>query len=297
MVINTNTNAIDAASSLQSSSAALSRSLARLSSGSKIIKPSDDAAGLAITEKLQAQNARIKGAQVNVQNATSLAQTADGFMSTMADVLNRMSELSLLATDVTKNSEDVALYAKEFDALKDQLRDIVGNGPNGTDSAPNWNISGSEPAGSFNGISLFGARADMVTVVGMSGDQTISIGDINLREVGGALSDLLWDNSVDGSQPDIELDSAGAIQVIGDAIQQVAGERSGLGGVMSRLEALEAQLRVQFENQEAATSRIKDVDVAEETTRMSKNQILVQSGTAMLQQANSLPETVLRLLG
>jgi len=296
MVINTNTNAIDAASSLQRSSAALSRSLARLSSGSKIINPSDDAAGLAITEKLQAQNTRIEAAGVNVQNAVSMIQTADGFMQTMGDVLNRMSELSLLATDVTKNPADVALYGTEFEALKNQLRDVIGNGPNGTDSLPNWSASGAEPAGSFNGISLFGARSDMVTIVGTSADQTISISEINLRQVGGAISDLLWDNSVDASQPDLAIDSPNAVTAIGNAIQQVANERAAVGGTLSRLEVLDTQLRVQFENLEAATSRIRDVDVAEETTRLSKNNILVQSGTAMLQQANSLPETVLRLL-
>ncbi|EDY84029.1 Bacterial flagellin N-terminus domain protein [Verrucomicrobiia bacterium DG1235] len=274
----------------------LSRSLARLSSGSKIINPSDDAAGLAVSEKLEAQNSRIRAAKVNAQNAVSLVQTADGFLSTMSTVLNRMSELSMLAKDVTKNPDDIALYGTEFDQLKDQLRDIIGNGPNGTNSAPNWNISGSEPTGSFNGISLFGARPDLKAVVGANGDQTMNIGQVNLREIGGALSDLLWDNSVDSGQADISVDSSTAMDTLIEAVQQVADNRATLGAVQSRLEIVDAQLQVQSENLTAANSRIRDVDVAEESTRLAKYQILVQSGTAMLSQANSLPESVLRLL-
>ncbi len=297
MVINTNSNAVEAASSLKRSSLQLSRSLARLSSGSKIINPSDDAAGLAVSEKLEAQNARIKAAKINAQNAISLIQTADGFLQTASKVLNRMSELSMMARDITKNTSDIALYDTEFQQLKDQLRDIVGNGANGTDSAANWNISGSEPIGTFNGISLFGSRSDLTAVVGGSGDQTMNISQVNLRKIGGSVSDLLWDNSVDSSQVDITVSSSNVITLLTGAIQQVAEERAGLGAVQSRLEIVDAQLQVQFENIEAASSRIRDVDVAEESTRLAKYNVLVQSGTAMLTQANALPQNVLRLLG
>lgn len=297
MVINTNTNAVEAASSLQRSSKMLSRSLARLSSGSKIINPSDDAAGLAVSEKLEAQNARIRAAKVNSQNAVSLIQTADGFLSSMSKVLNRMSELAMMAKDVTKNADDKALYGTEFEQLKNQLRDVIGNGPNGVDSDPNWNMAGSEPIGTFNGISLFGSRAALTAVVGANGDQTMNIDEVNLREVGSALSDLLWDNAVDNGQADVNVDSAGALTTLTDAIQQVAENRATLGAVQSRLEVVDAQLQVQSENLQAANSRIRDVDVAEESTRMAKYNILVQSGTSMLAQANSLPESVLRLLG
>ncbi len=296
MVINTNASAVDAAGSLQRSSAALSRSLARLSSGSKIIKPSDDAAGLSVSEKLEAQNTRINAAKVNTQNAMSLLQTADGFLENMSSVLDRMGELSVMASDVTKNSNDVALYSIEFESLKDQLRDVIGNGPNGTDSDPNWNMAGSEPAGTFNGISLFGERTSMSIVVGSSSDQTLKIDSINLREIGGAISNLLWDNSVDASQPDITVSSEGAIDTLKAALEQTAKERAGIGAEQSRLDVINTQLQVQSENLIAANSRIKDVDVAEESTRYARNNILVQSGTSMLQQANSMPETVLRLL-
>lgn len=296
MVINTNKNAVDAAGSLQRSQAALNRSLARLSSGNKIINPSDDAAGLAVTEKLQAQSQRLQAARVNSQNAVSLMQTADGFLESMGKVLNRMSELSVLAIDPTKNANDQSLYGIEYDQLKVQLRDIVGNGPNGADSLPNWSTSGGEPIGTFNGISLFGARADMVIVVGSSGDQTMTISQVNLRAIGGPLSDLLWDNSVDAAQPDLDIDTPDLVGKINAALEQIAGERAGLGSVLSRVEFVGAQLQVEYENLEAATSRIRDVDVAEESTAFAKNNILVQAGTSMLAQANALPESVLRLL-
>lgn len=296
MVINTNSNAVEAASSLQRSSTQLSRSLARLSSGSRIINPSDDAAGLAVSEKLEAQSSRIKAAKVNAQNAVSLIQTADGFLETMGKVLNRMSELSMMAKDVTKNASDVALYGTEFEQLKDQMRDIVGNGPNGTDSLANWDTTGSDPIGTFNGISLFGSRDALKAVVGADGDQTMDIGQINLRSVGSAMSDLLWDSSVAGEGTDVSVNSGDALTTLTDAIQQVAESRATLGAVQSRLEIVDAQLQVQSENLGAANSRIRDVDVAEESTRLAKYNILVQSGTSMLSQANSLPESVLRLL-
>ncbi len=296
MVINTNMSAVSAASSLQKSSMQLSRSLSRLSSGSRIINPSDDAAGLAVSEKLEAQNARVKAARVNSQNAMSMMQTADGFLQGMGGTLNRMSELSMMTRDITKNANDIALYETEFNQLKDQLRNVIGNGANGTDSNPNWDISGNEPLGGFNGISLFGSRADLTTVIGASGDQTMNISELNLREIGSAVSDLLWDNSVDSSQSDVAVDGANTITTLTQAIQQVANLRSQIGSVQSRLEFVDSQLIVQSQNLESANSRIRDVDVAEESTRLAKYQILVQAGTSMLSQANALPESVLRLL-
>ncbi|BET66079.1 flagellin [Opitutales bacterium ASA1] len=274
MVINTNINAINATRNLNESQALLSRSLARLSSGSKIVKPSDDAAGLAVSEKLAAQNARINAARTNTQNAMSYVQTADGFMRSMNKLLTRMSELTAMAKDVTKNSSDIELYDAEFQALKQQLVDTVGDGV-------------TTPLGSFNGISLFGPNAGGLAVtIGESPDQTMTIGEINLRDVATSLGQLMASGS--------DVTNAGDI-VVG-SIQQVATERATLGSAQSRLEVAAAQLQVQFENLEAAISRIRDVDVAEEATAMAKAQILVQSGTSMLSQANSVPQTVLKLL-
>jgi flagellin len=278
MVINTNINAINATRNLGQSNAMLSRSLARLSSGSKIVKPSDDAAGLAVSEKLQAQNARIMAASTNVQNAMSYVQTADGFLKNMNELLTRMSELTSMATDVTKNTADIQLYDAEFQALRQQLFDTIGTGT-------------SEALGSFNGISLFGPNSTgLVVTIGESTTQTMTISQINLRDATGAVAQLV---SLAGST---SYDVTNAAGIVVEAIQQIATERATLGAAQSRLEVASAQLQVQFENLEAAISRIRDVDVAEEATAMAKAQILVQSGVAMLAQANSVPQSVLRLL-
>jgi flagellin len=283
MVINTNINAINASRNLGVSQSMLSRSLARLSSGSKIVKPSDDAAGLAVSEKLQAQNARITAATTNVQNAISYVQTADGFLSSMNKVMTRMSELTAMARDVTKNTDDIALYNEEFQALRRQLADTIGNG-------------GGTPLGTFNGISLFGPNSTgLVVTIGESPDHRMTIGDINLRATGSAVWSLV-ENMLGSTGVSISVTSATAGSLVVNAVSQLATERATLGASQSRLEVASAQLQVQYENLESAISRIRDVDVALEATQLAKAQILVQSGTAMLGQANSTPQTVLRLL-
>ena len=124
----------------------------------------------------------------------------------------------------------------------------------------------------------------------------MGLSEVNLREVGKALSDLLWDNSVDSSQHDIAIDSPQALQTIAQAIEQLAEKRAELGSDLSRLEMVDTQLLVEEENLEAANSRIRDVDVAEETTRMAKYQILTEASASMLTQANELPRLALRIL-
>lgn len=285
MVINTNSNAVQAASSLSRSSAMLSQSLARLSSGSRIINPSDDAAGLAVSEKLEAQNARVLAARTNTQNAMSMLQTSDGFLQGMMQTLNRMSELSMMTRDVTKNDNDKALYEEEFEQLKNQLRSVVGSNDD-----PVWSAEG-EPIGTFNGISLFGDRSDLQTLVGATGDQFMTIPAMNLKDSGTHFATLLEEGNV-------LLSVAGSetISQLTNTIQEIAENRSKIGSLQSRLEFVDTQLTTQSQNLESANSRIRDVDVAEESTRLAKYQILVQSGTSMLSQANSLPESVLRLL-
>jgi len=243
MVINTNSNAVEAASSLQRSSAMLSKSLARLSSGSKIIDPSDDAAGLAVSEKLEAQNARVLAARTNTQNAMSMLHTTDGFLQGMMRTLNRMSELSMMTRDVTKNENDKALYQEEFDQLKDQLRSVVGSNDD-----PVWTAEG-EPIGTFNGISLFGDRGDLKTVVGATGDQFMNITEMNLKDKDTYFAKLLEDGgplSVAGSS---------TISHLSATIQEIAENRSAVGSLQSRLEFVNTQLTTQSQNLESANSR------------------------------------------
>ncbi len=288
-VINTNITAIAASRNLNASQEMLGRSLSRLSSGSKIVNPSDDAAGLAVSEKLGAQTRRIKAAVTNVQNTISYTQTADGFMSGMTKILSRLSELAILAKDVTKNTTDIALYQQEFTALQDQLRATVG----GTTAEIGGTAGITAPLGAFNGITLFGSNGAGLTVtIGQAVGQEMIIGDSNLRD--GAMGGIITQSS--SGAYSLAIDSSSAIGDITAAIQDVATERASLGASQSRLELAATTLQVEFENLGAAISRIRDVDVAEESTQYAKYNILVQSGTAMLAQANQTPRTVLQLL-
>lgn len=297
MVINTNIDAMRGARYLRDSQDMLGKSLARLSSGDKIMQPSDDAAGLAVSEKMMAQKKRLGAAETNVQNAISFVQTAEGQMKSMSRVLTRMSELTMLAKDVTKNAEDIDLYNLEFNSLKDQLRVTIGGRWSPTETVQN-------PIGTFNGVSLFTPQASgaLQVTIGEQAGQTLSIGNINLAafDASGALQDtafatLLYKHPTDASY-NLSVSSDGARQLMIDAIQQLATERASLGAVQSRLELASQQLTIQQENLEQAISRIRDVDIASETTQYARYQILVQSGTAMLAQANQLPQSVLRLL-
>lgn len=290
-VINTNIQAIAAARNLNASQEMLGRSLSRLSSGSKIVNPSDDAAGLAVSEKMDAQGRRVKAAVNNVQNAISYVQTADGFMSGMTKILSRMSELAILAKDVTKNSTDIDLYSQEFKALQDQLRATIG-GSTG-------DIGGSSdlgsPLGAFNGITLFGSAATgtgLTVTIGQAVGQEMTIPSSNLRD--GDMLDIIKQDASGNYL--LDLSDSGAVGAITDAIQDVATERASLGASQSRLELAATTLQVEYENLSSAISRIRDVDVAEESTNYAKYNILVQSGTAMLAQANQTPKTVLSLL-
>jgi flagellin len=287
-VINTNTQAMIAARNLNQSNEMLGRSLTRLSSGSKIVNPSDDAAGLAVSEKLDAQSRRVKAATTNVQNAISYVQTADGFMSGMTKILSRMSELAILAKDVTKNTSDVGLYQQEFQALQDQLRDTIG----GTTADIGGPTDVDTPLGSFNGIVLFGSGAGLSVTIGQAVGQEMNIGASNLRD-----GDMLGIINQDGAGAyDLAATDADSIEKITNAIQDLASERASLGASQSRLEVAATTLQVERENLSSAISRIRDVDVAEESTQYAKYNILVQSGTAMLAQANQSPQSVLKLL-
>lgn len=288
-VINTNIQAIAGARNLNRSQEMLGRSLARLSSGSKIVNPSDDAAGLAVSEKLDAQSKRVTAAGTNVQNAVSLVQTADGFMSGMTKILSRMSELGILAKDITKNSTDVDLYQQEFTALQDQLRATIG----GTTAEIGGTVDASTPLGAFNGITLFGPNSDGLSVtIGQAVGQNMIIPESNLR-TGGMLEMINQDSAGNYT---LHASDSDAIQKITDAIQHVATQRATLGASQSRLELASTTLQVENENLSSAISRIRDVDVAEESTQYARYNILVQSGTAMLAQANQTPQSVLKLL-
>jgi flagellin len=269
MVINTNISAQSSARLLRESQDLLSRSLARLSSGSKIVSPEDDAAGLAQSMKFDAQVNRISAAINNVGNAISYSQTQDGFLQKVQKALDRMSELSVLAQDVTKTSEDLSLYDKEFQTLKTYISDLSTK--------------------DFNGISLFSNSTRDVTTDSDANKFTMSAVNLNSASAYSALyASSVSINSASGA--------SSALGVVKSAIVQLASDRATVGANIARLKSTSEQLSVLKTNLEAANSRIKDVDVAEESTQFARYNILVQAGTAMLAQANATPQSALRLL-
>ncbi|MGA4643134.1 flagellin [Limisphaera sp. 4302-co] len=266
MVINTNVSAQSSARLLAESSAMLSKSLARLSSGSKIVSPEDDVAGLAVSMRFDAQINRINAAATNVANAISFSQTQDGFLQKVSKALDRMSELAVLAQDVTKTDDDRALYQKEFAALGAYIDDLATK--------------------DFNGVSLFSGNTLAVT----------TDSDANTFNMSGV--DLTASVYTNATSADIST-TTGAVSALANvkaAIEQLATDRATIGSNIARLTKYSEQLGVLRDNLTAANSRIKDVDVAEESTRFARYNILVQAGTAMLAQANANPQTALRLL-
>ena len=266
MVINTNITAQVSSNNLERSNEMLSKSLSRLSSGSKIISPADDAAGLAVSSRLDSQIQRLSAARSNVGNALSFTQTQDGFLKKAAKALDRMSQLTVLAQDVTKSDADRALYNEEFV----QLADFV------TASATR----------EFNGVALFSATGLDVTVDSEGG--TFTMDGIDLGTA--AYTDAT------GSDVTTVGNAVLALDKVKTAITQLATDRAKIGAYQVRLNQTSDQLAVTKENLGAASSRIQDVDMAEESTEFAKANILVQGGTAMLAQANSIPQSVLKLL-
>jgi flagellin len=268
-VINTNTVAEQTANHLRASSTALSKSLSRLSSGLKIVTPSDDAAGLAVSSRLDAQIKRLDAALNNVVNAVSFTQTQDGFLKTIDSAFRRMSELAMLAQDSTKSPADRVLYNQEFQQLQAYVATTA--------------------AKDFNAVSLFSTASFAVTIDADGG--TFNIDGINLFSA-------TYADATDLSNCQLSslISARDALSKVKSAINQIALDRAKLGAVQSRLNFTSDQLTTTKENLSSAISRISDVDVAQEATQYARYQILVQSGTSMLAQANALPNTVLALL-
>jgi flagellin len=244
----------------------LAKSLARLSSGSKIVSPEDDAAGLAVSMRFDAEINRIGAANSNVGNAISFNQTQDGFLKKVGKALDRMSELAVLAQDVTKTDSDRDLYDAEYTTLGAYVDDVATK--------------------QFNGVDLFDGTAQDVTID--SDGNTYSMTGVDL-------GDSAYTDATGGSVATAS-DAATALTDVKSAIDQLASDRANVGANISRLNSTSEGLSVLKDNLSAATSRIKDVDVAEESTNFARYNILVQAGTAMLAQANATPQSALRLL-
>jgi len=269
VVINTNSAATAASYNLSNTNVNLQRSLNRLSSGLRINSSFDDAGGLAVSMKMSAAIRRTDAATTNVANSLAYLQTQDGVLKSADKVLSRMSELSTLALDVTKTTTDMALYQKEFNVLRSELTAMTSE--------------------KFNGISLFVSGGSTLKVYtsedGSSQSAGITQTDLDTINTTYAASDI---SSVTGA--------AAAVTVITAAIESLANVRAQNGAEQSRLSYAEDMLKVNKTNLEAANSRIIDVDVASESTQLARFNILQQSGTAMLAQANQSTQSILRLL-
>ena len=269
VVINTNYAATIASNNLSASNAMLQKSLNRLSSGSKIVSPADDAGGLAVSMKLSAAAKRQGAVSQNIGDAVSFLQTQDGALEVSGKVLDRISELKTLYTDPTKNSSDKANYDSEFTQLKSQLVALTSE--------------------KFNGVALFGSSGLSLAVTeDGSTSSAVAISAINLNGTTGGVSAIT--STTAATLGTLSLSS------ITTAIQNVASFRATNGAEQSRLGFASELLTVNKANLEAATSRITDVDVASESTQLARWNILVQSGTAMLAQANQSAQIALKLL-
>jgi flagellin len=280
-----------AAYNLSSTNVNLQRSLNRLSSGSRINSSFDDAGGLAVSMKLSASIRRTEATQANVNNALSYLQTQDGVLKSADKVLSRMAELAQMATDVTKSTNDKALYQTEVDSLKKQLASMITE--------------------EFNGISLFGGTATtdgslatgtdaatLTVVTSHDGTQEIDIAKANLIFL--ATTDGIGAISSPGTSGGIQVgtqaDATAAIDLLDTAIQNLATLRANNGSEQVRLTFAADMLSVNKTNLEAANGRIVDVDIAAESANLARLNILQQAGTAMLAQANQSNQSLLRLL-
>ena len=270
VVINTNTTATIAANNLAKSNMLLQDSLNKLSSGSKIVNPSSDAGGLAVSMKLTAASTRSAAANNNIGDTTSFLQTQDGVLQVAGTVLNRISELYTLYQDPTKNSSDKANYDAEFTQLQSELTSL-----------------GNE---TFNGVSLFGSSSSLNVQVSENGTQSVAIAAAQLTDSTSGVG-ALTAGSVTA------LSSISALSTISTAIQNVATMRATNGAEQSRLGFASTVLTTNKTNLEAANSRISDVDVAQESTQLARYNVLVQAGTSMLAQANQSSQIALKLLG
>ena len=276
MVINTNMEAQRTAGNLLASQKSLSHSLARLSSGSKIANIAEDSAAVATTSRMESRLRRIDAVMTGLSGIISLTQTQDGYIKSVTDALTRMSELALLGQDETKSDGDVALYQKEFNVLNEAV---------GTTSNKK-----------FSGIDIFKTVSNGAINTTVSVDENgslFTILPVNLS--GAAFTDAI---KTPGSELSISTSenakfTLDKLKKLLDHLQQ---ERTVLGATQSRVEFALSQLSTSKENLSQAKSRISDVNVAQETTKYARSQILVASGTQMLREANNLPQTALELL-
>ena len=256
MIINNNISAINTRNQLFVTNSAAGKSMEKLSSGKRINRAADDAAGLSISEKMRAQIRGLLQAARNAQDGISLIQTAEGALDEVSNMLVRLKELAVQKANGTYNDEDKANLALEMDSLAEEIQNIFTNTK-------------------FNGSSVLTTSVAII----ISDDGTTAL-TINATSTDGITS----------------LTSGSSVSSIETAIENVNKARATYGALQNRLESTVRNLKTTAENLQAAESRIRDTDMAEEMSSFTKYNILIQAGTAMLAQANMAPQSVLALL-
>jgi flagellin len=270
--INTNVQSLNAQRNLMASSGSLSTSMQRLSSGLRVNSAKDDSAGLAIAERM---NAQVKGMNVAVRNANdgiSLAQTAEGSLGKVGDSLQRMRELATQSANATNSTSDQANLDAEYQELAAEVTRV---------------LTGTK----FNGTDLLSTTASLQFQVGANnvGTDQISIDTGDLTGGAGI-------TAVVGGDITSAANALTAMDNLDTAIDEITTARAGFGAAQNRFESVISNLQIASENQAASRGRIMDADFAVETANLSRGQILQQAGTAMIAQANQLPQGVLSLL-
>ncbi len=308
--INTNTAASAASYHLSKNNASLQKSLTRLSSGSRITQPADDAGGLAVSMKLRGTISRLSGVEKNIDNAISFLQVQDGILESGGKILDRMAELKALSQDVLKNSSDIANYNAEFKNLQVQLFQMSDTKFNGVSlfASTFVNAAGVTTSATFNTSGSGNTVSIFTSATGESGSKV----SINKSAMLAALtitaatpSTANTFQSADGStiysfasettEAAMELSSV-SVAVFTQALQNMATLRAENGGSVSRLQFAKESAGQQRTNLEAANGRIMDVDIASESTRLAKYNILVQASASMLSQANATSNVAMMLL-
>ncbi len=272
-IINTNLMSLNAQRNLSQTSNQLSTAVQRLSSGLRVNSAKDDAAGLAIAERM---NAQFRGMNVAIRNANdgiSLAQTAEGALGKVSDMMQRMRELAVQAINATNGASDRANLDAEYQQLAAEVtRTLAGT--------------------TFNGLAILGASAGSMTFQvgpGTTGNDSISVSTTRLDTSATV-------TAVTGGNVTTTSNATTAMGAIDTALDLINTQRATYGAVQNRFDAVISNLQVAAENQAAARSRIMDADFAAETAAMTRAQVLQQAGTAMLAQANQTPNSVLQLL-
>ena len=295
---------------LSKNNAALQKSLTRLSSGSRITQPADDAGGLAVSMKLSGTINRLSGVEKNIDNAISFLQVQDGVLESSGKILDRMAELKALSQDVLKNDSDIANYNAEFKNLQVQLYQMSETTFNGVSLFATTNSSGSvtfNTAGSGNTVSIFtSATGEGGSIVSINKTALLAALTIDATSGNVAVKKTFQDAATSGTDQIRSFGSATvgdafelgdvSVAVFTQALQNVATLRAENGGSVSRLQFSKESAAAQKTNLEAANGRIMDVDIASESTRLAKYNILVQASASMLSQANATSNVAMMLL-